>query len=121
MAVIMPTCSLNRWPRKPHPASPPCRRSDAATWQRLQHPRSEMLMTATDLVDRLAAHQTLGGAPREELVWLASHGSLRQLNAGEVLSAKGARVEGLFVVLSGRIAISVDRGAGPHMIMEWRG
>ena len=78
-------------------------------------------MTATDLVDRLAAHQTLGGAPREELTWLASHGSLRHLNTGDVLSAKGARIEGLFVVLSGRIAIFVDRGAGLHKIMEWRG
>ena len=78
-------------------------------------------MKATDLVDRLAEHKTLGAAPREELAWLASHGSLRQLDAGDVLSAKGARVDGLFVVLSGRIAISVDRGAGPHKIMEWRG
>jgi len=78
-------------------------------------------MKATDLVDRLAEHKTLGAAPREELAWLALHGSLRQLNAGEVLTAKASRVEGLFVVLSGRITISVDRGAGPHMIMEWRG
>src|SRR5215472_17057945 len=78
-------------------------------------------MKETDLVDRLAEHKTLGAAPREELAWLASHGSLRQLSAGEVLTAKGARVEGLFVVLAGRIAIFVDRGAGPQKIMEWRG
>ena len=51
-------------------------------------------MKATDLVDRLMEHKTLGAAPREELAWLASHGSLRQLNAGDVLTAKGARVEG---------------------------
>ena len=78
-------------------------------------------MKATDLVDRLGEHKTLGAAPREELAWLASHGSLRHLDAGDVLTAKGARVEGLFVVLSGRIDISVDRGAGPKKIMEWRG
>jgi signal transduction histidine kinase len=42
------------------------------------------------------------------------------LDAGAVLSAKGAQVEGLFILLSGRIAMSVDRGAGPHKIMEWR-
>ncbi len=77
-------------------------------------------MTTADVVDRLAGHKALGSAPREELVWLASHGSLRQLEAGAVLTAKGARVEGLFVVLSGRIAMSVDRGAGLHKIMEWR-
>ncbi|HEY6986779.1 MAG TPA: ATP-binding protein [Bryobacteraceae bacterium] len=78
-------------------------------------------MTATDLVDRLVEHKTLGAAPREELAWLAAHGSLRQLQAGDVLSAKGARVEGLFVFLSGHVTLSVDRGAGPHKVIEWRG
>ena len=77
-------------------------------------------MKTTELVDRLAEDKTLGAAPREELAWLATHGSLRKLNTGAVLTAKGARVEGLFVVLSGRIAISVDRGARPPKINEWR-
>ena len=54
-----------------------------------------------DLIDRLAEHKTLGAAPREELAWLASHGTLRHLEA-EWLTTKGAPVEGLFVVLSGR-------------------
>ena len=77
-------------------------------------------MMATDLVERLPQHKTLGAAPREELAWLAEHGSLRQLQAGDVLTAKGARVEGMFIILSGHLAMSVDRGAGPHKIMEWR-
>jgi signal transduction histidine kinase len=77
-------------------------------------------MTTTDLIERLAEHKSIGAAPREELAWLASHGSVRQLDAGAVLTAKGAQVEGLFILLSGRIAMSVDRGAGPHKIMEWR-
>jgi signal transduction histidine kinase len=77
-------------------------------------------VTATDLVDRLAGHKTLGAAPREELAWLVSHGSLRHLNEGEVLSAKGEPVAGLFVVLTGHIAIFVDRGAGRHKVLEWR-
>lgn len=72
------------------------------------------------LVDRLAAHRTVGAAPREELAWLASHGLLRQLHAGQVLTAKGTRPQGLFVVLSGSFSMSVDRGAGPRKIMEWR-
>ncbi len=76
-------------------------------------------MTA-DLVDRLAEHKTLGAAPREELAWLASHGLLRQLHTGDVLTSKGTRPAGLFAVLSGRFAIFVDRGAGPKKIMEWR-
>jgi signal transduction histidine kinase len=74
---------------------------------------------ATDLVDRLVAHTTLGTAPREELEWLVSHGTLRQLDEGEVLSAKGVPVSGLFVVLTGHIAIYIDRGAGRHKVMEW--
>lgn len=77
-------------------------------------------MTSADLIDRLAEHKTLGSAPREELAWLASHGTLRQLDAGDILTAKGSQVAGLFVVLSGRLAMMVDRGAGPHKIMEWR-
>jgi signal transduction histidine kinase len=75
---------------------------------------------ATDLVDRLAAHKTLGPAPREELEWLAAHGSLRHFDEGEVMSAKGVPVAGMFVVLTGRIAIFVDRGAGRHKAIEWR-
>ncbi len=78
-------------------------------------------MTATDLVDRLAEHATLGTAPREELAWLVAHGSLRNLNEGDVLTPKGALVEGLFIVLSGCLAIFVDRGAGRHKVMEWCG
>ena len=77
-------------------------------------------MTERNLVDRLAEHKTVGVAPREELEWLASHGTLRELNAGDVLTAKGTQVEGLFVLLSGHLAMMVDRGAGPHKIMEWR-
>jgi signal transduction histidine kinase len=77
-------------------------------------------MTPPDLVDRLAAHKTLGLAPREELTWLAAHGVLRRLNAGEILTPKGETVEALYVLLEGRIAIFVNRGAGLHKTMEWR-
>src|SRR5215469_4770807 len=77
-------------------------------------------MTATDVVDRLAEHKVLGAAPREELAWLAAHGSVRRLDTGMVLTARGANVEGLHVLLSGRIAIFIDRGAGPQKMMEWR-
>jgi signal transduction histidine kinase len=73
-----------------------------------------------DLVERLAGHKTLGAAPREELAWLGSHGALRHLDQGALLSAKGEPVTGLFVVLAGHIAIYVDRGAGRHKVIEWR-
>ena len=77
-------------------------------------------MTETNLVDHLAALKTFRTAPRSELEWLASRGTVRHLETGEVLSAKGQPVLGLFVVLSGSVAIHVDRSAGPHKVMEWR-
>jgi signal transduction histidine kinase len=74
-----------------------------------------------DLLDRLAEHKTLGAAPREQLAWLAARGRLRNLKTGEILTAKASgRVEGLFVILSGHIAVHIDRGAGRHKIAEWR-
>ncbi|MEO6981654.1 MAG: ATP-binding protein [Edaphobacter sp.] len=77
-------------------------------------------MIAQDLIDRLAEHRTLGTAPRAELEWLAAHGSIRNLNPGEVLSTKGVQVEGLYIILSGLLALFVDRGAGLIKIIEWR-
>ncbi len=76
-------------------------------------------MSARDLIDRLAEHKTLGAAPRTELEWLAAHGSIRQLNIGDVLSVKCRPVENLYIVLSGRLALFVDRGAGPNKAIEW--
>ena len=72
-----------------------------------------------ELVDRLAEHKMLMGAPREELEWMAAHGKLRRLEEGAVLSTKGEPVTGLFVLLSGRVAIYMDRGAGRNRLMEW--
>lgn len=58
--------------------------------------------------------------PRAELEWLAAHGSLRELETGEALSVKGHQVEALYIILSGRMALFIDRGAGPNKLMEWR-
>ena len=77
-------------------------------------------MTTTDLLERLVAHKTIGAAPRSELEWFVSHGSLRRMDVGEVLTPKGGPVEGMFIVLSGRVAIFVDRGAGRNKVLEWR-
>ena len=77
-------------------------------------------MIPQDLIDRLAEHKTLGAVSRTELAWLVAHGTLRRLDAGEVLSVKGGQVEALYVILSGRLALFVDRGAGPNKVIEWR-
>jgi signal transduction histidine kinase len=73
------------------------------------------------MIERLAAHRTIGSVPREELEWLASHGSLRQLAPGDALSTKGMVVSGLFIYLTGHVAIHLDRGAGSKRVIEWRG
>lgn len=78
-------------------------------------------MTEIDLLERLAEHKMLGAAPREELAWLAAHGTLRTLRVGEFLSTKGVPVDGLHVLLSGHVTHCVDRGAGPVKVIEWRG
>src|ERR1044072_31476 len=77
-------------------------------------------MEQADLVDQLAAHKTFDSTPREELAWLVSHGSIRHLDADGVLSQKGSTVEYLFVVISGRIALFLDRGSGRPKLAGWR-
>src|SRR3954467_2673941 len=77
-------------------------------------------MSTMDLVERLAAHRTLGTAPRTELAWLAAHGTLRRVEPGEILTAKGGPVVGMFIILSGRVVIYVDRGTGPQKLLEWQ-
>jgi len=74
-----------------------------------------------DLVDRLAEHRTLGGAPRSELEWLTAHGHIRRFKSREVLSAKGVPVQALYIILSGRAALFVERGGGLDKVVEWRG
>lgn len=73
------------------------------------------------ILERLRAHRTLGSAPNEELAWLAERGSLRPFAAGETLLTKGqdAGGAGIWVILSGHLAVYVDRGAGPKRVMDW--
>ena len=76
-------------------------------------------MTDNDLVERLAKHRTLASAPREQLEWLAAHGTVRHLDVGEEIARPGEPIPGLFVILSGHVSIRVDQGAGPRKVMEW--
>jgi signal transduction histidine kinase len=76
-------------------------------------------MADADIVDRLAALSSMARIPREEVEWLTTHGQLGIWEAGAVLAPKGKRIDSLWIVLSGHIAISVDRGAGPRRVMEW--
>jgi hypothetical protein len=42
-------------------------------------------LSQQELVDRLAAHRLLAGAPRSELEWLAARGTLRRFAAGATI------------------------------------
>src|SRR5258707_8474077 len=84
-------------------------------------------MTATDLttlVQRLREHATIGSAPVPELEWLAAHGHLRRFAAGDFVIRTGQEQGsfGLFVLLTGHLALYVDRGrGGRRRLAEWRG
>ena len=72
------------------------------------------------LAERVAKHRLLGSAPPGEHAWLIEHGSLKALEVGDVVTAKGEPAKNLLVVLDGHLVIRVDRGAGSHKIFEWR-
>jgi len=73
-----------------------------------------------ELLERLVALPTTEPIPREEWEWLAAHGDLVSHEAGWILGPKGDRIEKLWLVLSGHVAVSVDRGAGLRRVTEWR-
>ena len=64
------------------------------------------------LVERLTTHKTLGGAPHSELEWLARNAEFRRYPVGAVAAAKGASVNEMFVQLSGKLTVTIDRGSG---------
>ncbi len=76
-------------------------------------------MTTDEITDLLASHATIGKAPREELAWIARHGTLRHYEQGEMVSDQAQIVQGLFILLTGKIAIYMKRGTGVRRMMEW--
>jgi signal transduction histidine kinase len=74
-----------------------------------------------DLVERLVAHRLVGAAPRSELVWLAAHGQLRKLEAGEQVFSVEAPLLAIYVLFSGRIVVYTGPGEVKKKTMEWKG
>jgi signal transduction histidine kinase len=74
---------------------------------------------ATHLIDRLASLSNLAGIPRKELEWLVEHGQFAVYELGTVIGPKGKRVDYLWIIVSGKISIRVDRGVGPRLVTEW--
>ena len=77
-------------------------------------------MTDVNLLDRLAGLSNLGEIPLEELKWLVSHGQFEVHDVGTVLGPKDIPLKKLWIILSGCIAVRVNRGAGPRLVIEWR-
>jgi signal transduction histidine kinase len=78
-------------------------------------------MISADIVERLSQHKLIGSAPRKELEWLAQHGFIRNGEPGDLVSHKGLPVDGMYVLFTGRLALFVDRGAGPVKLVEFQG
>jgi signal transduction histidine kinase len=76
-------------------------------------------MTREEIIAKLQAHRTVGTAPPEELAWVAAHCEVREIPAGDVLSSQTDITEGLQIIVSGHLAIRVDRGQGAKKVMEW--
>jgi signal transduction histidine kinase len=74
--------------------------------------------SAEGVLEKLAAHTTLGDAPRAEHEWLAAHGTVKRADVGEVIVAKGDPVPGIYIIFSGSAVLRTDRGAGSHKIYE---
>jgi signal transduction histidine kinase len=78
-------------------------------------------MEREPLLERLSHHRTLGNAPRAELEWLVDHGELQRFDVGELVADRTQRLEHLYVLLEGHLAIYVERGGGKRKVMEWHG
>jgi len=77
-------------------------------------------MNDTDLIDRLASLPNLDDIPETELEWLVAHGQLEMHEAGIIIAPEGKPIDRLWIVLSGCVAVKVDRGVGPRLVIEWR-
>ncbi len=77
-------------------------------------------MVDINLIDRLSGLTNLREIPREELEWLAEHGQFEVHEAGAVLGPKDVPLKKLWIIFSGCIAVRVDRGTGPRLVIEWR-
>ena len=71
-----------------------------------------------DLVERLAKHRAIGHAPRAELEWIADHGVFRHVAVGELVAHKGELLEGMVVMLTGRVEGALDRGTGRRFTLS---
>jgi len=76
-------------------------------------------MADPELVERLANVKLLKNIPRAELEWLADHGRVERWEAGKVFRPHDVPIPGLALVLSGSLAIHVERMGVHRRVMQW--
>jgi signal transduction histidine kinase len=76
--------------------------------------------TREEVIQLLLAHRTLGDAPREELEWLADHGTLRDYEIGDVFILPDAVPTEMIIVFAGDGAVYVERAGEKKKFLEWR-
>jgi signal transduction histidine kinase len=76
-------------------------------------------LSTDNLVARLSALRTIGRAPRQELEWLAAHGTLVRFEKGEIVLQYGQVVENMVVMFTGKMSIYVPVGTARLRVMEW--
>ena len=78
-------------------------------------------MADPDLVDRLANVKILKNVPRAELEWLVDHGKVLRYEAGKVFRPHDQELPGLTLLLSGAVAIHIERMGVHRRVMQWHG
>ncbi|HET9725445.1 MAG TPA: ATP-binding protein [Gemmatimonadales bacterium] len=76
-------------------------------------------MAPDDILARLAAHRTIGKAPRAELEWLATHATFEYAEPGAMVARKGQPVEALYLILKGHVAHFMEQGGAMRKVMDW--
>jgi len=79
---------------------------------------TENRFTEKQLVDRLIALSSFKKIPRQELSWLVKHGRYEVREAGTLIDTKGMLIEDLYIILSGKLAVRIDRGTGPKLVAQ---
>jgi signal transduction histidine kinase len=78
-------------------------------------------VTDQSLIERLAAFPSFSAIPRAQLEWLVSRGEIRHYRQGQPFSTKGQPIQDLYILLSGRMSIRLDRGGIARVVKEWKG
>ena len=75
-------------------------------------------MNSGEVADRLAAMPLFADVARDELEWLVARGDVREYAADTILLDVGAAIDEMFVVLTGRAALFMDKGGVWRRVTE---